>query len=161
MDSLEGGVGRQDVPQRKQLMDRTEIDLTRNGFVLQKRFYFGTKTQPLLIGVVVQRFHPEPISNENELLLSEIPNRNCKHALEVSYEIESVLFVGVNDRFCIALSVEAMSESGEPFAKIWEVVDLTIEDDRDRVVFVEDWLGSALDINDGESPHRQPRAWHC
>jgi hypothetical protein len=43
----------------------------------------------------------------------------------------------------------------EPLAELGEVVNFSIENDPDALVFVVDWLVSAAEVNDAQSAHSQ------
>ena len=61
----------------------------------------------------------------------------------------------MNDDFCVALRVETMARGLQLGDQLLEVVDLTIEDDGHRAVFVEQGLLPGGDIDDGQAPMRE------
>jgi hypothetical protein len=64
----------------------------------------------------------------------------------------------VQDRLGVAGRLERVTLRDELRAQLHEVVDLAVEDDRDRAVLVEDRLVRARAIDDRESPEREPHA---
>ena len=71
----------------------------------------------------------------------------------------TILGVGVNNDFSVALGLEHVPFSLEFTAKLAEIVDLTITDDPERVVVVRDGLVTTGEVNNGKSLHSQRNAF--
>ena len=61
----------------------------------------------------------------------------------------------MRDRLAIALRAEAMTASAQLVAQLTVVVDFSIEDEGDRLVFVGERLIATGDINDAQTAHGQ------
>ena len=70
--------------------------------------------------------------------------------------VSAVLIVCEDNSFGVAVSVKGVAELFQLRAQLEIVVDFAIEDDPRRAICVVNRLLSALEVNDGEPPHRQP-----
>src|SRR5947209_4968570 len=67
--------------------------------------------------------------------------------------IISVLFVGMDNGFGIALSAKMMPTLAQFFLQLAVVIDFTIEHNEYALIFVEDRLLSTCHVNDREATH--------
>src|SRR5581483_2071324 len=100
----------------------------------------------------VEWFDSHSISSNKQSLLAAIPDCKGEHATKVIYARISVLFISMNDRFGVRLRLELVPKLHEFRRQGGIVVNLAVEDDQDRLVFVEDRLPASPDINDAEPP---------
>jgi hypothetical protein len=101
---------------------------------------------------IEERLLAEPIAGGEKLTPPPVIDREREHALELLDTRRSVLFVGVQDRLGVAGGAEAVAlrfEHGPEFAV---VVDLAVEDDLARAVFVGHGLMPAGAVDDREPP---------
>src|SRR5580692_8927355 len=61
----------------------------------------------------------------------------------------------MRDHFGVGVGIEAMTASLQARSQFWKVVDLPIEHDPNRFIFVVDWLMSACQINDAQPTHAE------
>src|SRR6266487_7131110 len=71
------------------------------------------------------------------------------------YAIITVLFIGMNNGFRVAICTEVMPAFLEFFLKLTIVIDFAIEDDQDALIFVEDGLLAASHVNDRKTAHTE------
>src|SRR6266568_7223236 len=71
------------------------------------------------------------------------------------YAIISILFVGMNNNFRITICTEMMPAFLEFFLQLSIVIDLTIVDNQDALIFVEDRLLTTSYINNRQATHTQ------
>src|SRR3990172_4145552 len=115
-------------------------------------FQLGPEDQLLPYEGVVERLDPETIAGEEQLSRRGVPDRERKHPVEVADTVGTELLVGVDHDLGVGAGLEPMSQLRKEVTKALVVVDLAVEDDPDRAVFVSDGLMAALDVYDGEPP---------
>src|SRR5882757_381765 len=103
--------------------------------------------------MVIERLDPEAIAGNEECLLISVPDREREHAAQILHALGSVLLIEVNDGFRVAVSTVGMSTGNEWFAQAGVVIDLAVEDNGDRAIFVGDGLVAASDVYDAEAAH--------
>ena len=69
-----------------------------------------------------------------------------------------MLFVEMDERFGVTVRFEAVPAFFQACAQLEVIIDLAVEDDVNRSVFVRDRLVAAGQINDAEPPNRQTNA---
>ncbi len=74
-------------------------------------------------------------------------------------QARAMLLIEMDQDFGIALGPEPVSPAFEPAAQLLVVVDLAVEDDLDRAVFVADRLVAPFQVDDRQPPMRQPDPW--
>src|SRR4029078_6445792 len=105
---------------------------------------------------VKERFFANTISSEEQFLCSLIPNSECKHSAKIFWTIGTVLIIGMNDRFGIAVGVEGVAQLREFFAKLKVVVNLAVENDPGTAIVIVYRLLATFQVDDGETTHCQP-----
>ena len=88
---------------------------------------------------------------------AQVGDREGEHAVELLDAGVAVLFVGVDDGFGVGLGAEAMAAGLELAAELAMVVDLAVEDDPDRAVFVGHRLLAAGPVDDRQAPVTEAR----
>src|SRR6185437_11791013 len=102
---------------------------------------------------VIKRFLAEAIAREQQLAPPSIPDGVREHSAEFRNARNPFFFVEVNQRFGIAVGGEAMALCDELASQILIIVDLAIENDPHRTVFVRERLVSARKIDDAQAAH--------
>ena len=69
------------------------VNLSRNGWMREDGFDFGSKDQPTVVLIEIERLDPHPIAREHEPVALAVPNSDRKVALELVNEINSEYFV--------------------------------------------------------------------
>ena len=111
------------------------------------------RKQQLVTGVgVVQRLDAEAIAREQQAAVGAIPDREREHALQPLDASLAFLFVEVQDRFGVAARAVAVPAPLEIRPQLRVVVDLAVEDDPHRLVFVGHRLVAAGHIDDRQAP---------
>src|SRR6266850_3041482 len=100
-------------------------------------------------------FFPNPITCQEEFFSPLVPNRERKHSPQVFRAIGSVLIVGVNDSFCVAVCIKGVSELLQLFAELLVVIDLSIENNPCSAILIVDRLLAAFHIDDRQAAHAQ------
>ena len=91
------------------------------------------------------------ISRDQEPLATKIPQGECEHAAEPLHTVVALVFVEVNYHLGIGMRREAMAGVQQSASKLAIVVNLSIQDDHDRAVLVEDGLIARLQIDDRQA----------
>ena len=158
LDVSECCMGRQNVSQSEQLVDRQRIRRARHAWVLQDGLDLGPKNQLAVVVPIVQRLDTKSIAREDQRLIAKIPDCNAEHAVQVLHEVKTVLFEQVDDRFGIAAGIELVSQADQTITQLAKIVDLAIEYDGDRAILVKDWLCSAGNVDDRKASHCEAHA---
>ena len=101
-----------------------------------ERLGLGGERKPPPVGRVVERLHPEPVADEHEALPWCVPDRDREHPVEVVDEVQTMLLVEMEDRLAVPGGLEPVTRALELGSQRAEVVDLSVEDQPERVVFV-------------------------
>src|SRR5215470_3997613 len=96
------------------------------------------------------------VPRDKQTLLMGVPQRKGKNAVESVRAVVAPLFVGMNDHFCIRARLELVPLRQKFFSELNKVVDLAIEDDLNTAVLVGLRLPAAIEVNDAETPIREP-----
>jgi len=67
----------------------------------------------------------------------------------------SVLLIQMHDSFSIAFGAIAMPLRFKVFAEFLMIVDFTVEDNPEALVFIRDWLMTSLNVDNAEPAHGQ------
>src|SRR5437899_586728 len=105
----------------------------------------------------MKRLFAQTVARNQQLAPTLVPKREREHAAQFLYALSAQLFVQMNNYFCVGVGIEAMAAGFELGTQLRKVVDLAVEYDPDRAIFIEDWLVSAGNVDDAETPHSQPR----
>src|SRR5262249_53344588 len=100
----------------------------------------------------------EPIPNQKKPAVRRIPQGDCEHPAEAIDGLLAPLFVRVDDDFRVAVRAERVTSGLEVAANVGEVVDLAVEDDPDRPVFVGERLIARREVDDAQAPMTQADA---
>src|SRR5262245_11639243 len=126
------------------------IHLSGNFRMFEKRLDLGGKSEKVFAGVVVHRFDTQPVSDEEQSPAPPIPHSKGEHAAKISHALFTVLFVRMDDRFGIGSGLEPMTSRKQISCKVPVVIDLPIEYDDHRIIFVEHRLFAATEIDDAQ-----------
>src|ERR1041385_6608530 len=127
-----------------------DVNFFWNLRVLEQGLYFGCEHQKLAAGIVVQRLDPHAIARKKQPAPARIPDGERKHAAEFRYAFVAEFLVCVDDGFGPRPCREPVSTRDQVLSQVSVIVDLTVEDDRDRLILVENRLRSAAEIDDAE-----------
>src|SRR6266536_3487023 len=72
--------------------------------------------------------------------------------------VRAITFVGVYDRFGIAVGIESVTELLKFFSKLAVVIDFPVEDNPGSAIPIMDWLLTAFQIDDRKPAHPQSHA---
>ena len=114
------------------------------------------KTQRFAAVIVVERLDPQAIASQQEALLPAVPQGECKHPAESRDTVVAVFLIGVDDRFRVGARFEDVPARDEFRRELGVVVYLSVENDHNGAVFVEDRLFAAAEIDDTEAAVPQP-----
>src|SRR6266567_2247192 len=99
---LEERMWSRDIAIDQVFIERTRTDFARNTRFKQ-RFDLGAKNEPLAVPIVMERLFAKAIARGEKALASAVPEGECKHTAQLFHAVVAVLFVGVNDRFRVAI----------------------------------------------------------
>jgi hypothetical protein len=110
----------------------------------------------MVLHTVIQRLDPEPVANKHKPPPVLIPECNGKHAVEVINEVQSVCLVGMCDGFGVGLRVEMMPLRFKVSAQHGVIIDFSIKDDLDGLVFIVHGLPTGFQVDNAEPAHTDP-----
>src|SRR5262249_52503942 len=158
LHSVEDRVRRRHIFEREITRERSEVQPGRAARVLEEGLELGAEKERVSDFGVIQRLLPEPVARKHELALPLVPERERKHPVQALDACLSVLLVKVDDHFRIRAGRESVAAGFEISSKLPEVVDLAVEDELHRSIFVRDRLITRLEIDDGQAPEAEPYA---
>ncbi len=107
---------------------------------------------------VEQRLDAEPVAREEQHIPVPVPQREGEHAAEAIDAALAPGLPGMDDDLGIAARMEDMAERLQFGNQFLVVVDLAVEDDADRLVFVVKRLLAGRQIDDRQPPVPQAHA---
>ena len=155
-DVLEEGLGRGHVTEREQLGQRLQIHLPRATGIFQQRFDLRGKHQGVANADVIERLDPEMIPREEQLAAFHIPQGKRKHPVEPPDTRRPPLLVGMNNDLGVGPGPELVTGFLQLVAQLDEIVDLAVEHDLNRSVFIANRLPAAADVDDAQPAMAQP-----
>src|SRR6266700_778120 len=144
--------------EREIMVQSLRLDVAADTWMQEQGGKLIAKDKFTLELCVKKWFLPDAIAGDKQLSRPSVPDCERKHAPQMLRAIATVTIVGVNDRFGIAIGVESVAQLFQLFAQLAIVVNLTVENNPGSPVLIMDWLLSALQIDNRESPHAQ-RHW--
>src|SRR5205085_1724228 len=117
------------------------------------RFELRREQQLAALFAVVERLDADAVPSEEQLLFPPVPDRKSEHPAQVIDAALTEILVEVDDRLGVAVGSEHMAAPFERAAQLAVVVDLAVEHDPDRAVFVRDGLLSVAEVDDAQPPH--------
>src|SRR6476660_8251405 len=88
---------------------RHHVHLPRYGWDLKQGLDFRCECEPLMIGVIVERFYSETIARAEQYLAIFIPNGEREHATKPVDASFPVFLPRVQKCFCVGTCAKAMS----------------------------------------------------
>src|SRR6267154_5714420 len=87
-----------------------------------------------------------------------IVKRESEHAAQLLNALRPILFIKMNNDFGIGMSEAAMAAGLQLRAQLGKVIDLAVVDNPNGLIFVEDRLVPARQVDDAEPAHAQSDA---
>src|SRR5262249_19547850 len=101
---------------------------------------------------VVEGLRAEPVEGKEEIFPILIINRKGKHAVQPFRQSSPPFFVAVDENLGIGVRrAENMTPPHELSPQLQVIIDLTVEDDRDRAILVPKRLVTTVDIDNCET----------
>ena len=124
--------------------------------MLQKGLDLRTVEEIPVLFVVVKGLDAEDIPGAEELLLCLIPDDKGEHPPKFLQKLRAVFLVAVEQHLRVGGGLEDVAFFDQLFPQLPEVVDLAVEGEDLGAVLVEDRLGAAFQVDDGQppEPHR-------
>ena len=132
-------------------MHRHRIDFTRSVAQLQQRLELAAEIQPASVVTVEHGFLTKPVTSQQQSLSSVVPQSEREHPPQPLHAIVAILFVEMDDDFGVAGRCQLMPAALQFSRQFAVVVDLAIENDLNRAVFIADRLTSAGQVDDRQS----------
>src|SRR5207247_8833884 len=104
---------------------------------------------------VKERLLAQPIASQRELPPAVIPHGEGEHAAQVVEEPGALLLIEVHDHLCVRPRPKAVPPALELGAQFDEVVELAVQDNPYRAVFIDDGLPAGREIDERQTPARQ------
>ena len=107
---------------------------------------------------VVERFHAGAVAREDQAAPPQVEDREREHAFEAGEEAVALLLVEVGEHFGVAARAEPVAELLELTPQRDVVVDLAVEQRQHGRVLVGGRLIAAVEVDQRQPAHREPRA---
>ena len=141
------------VAQREILLDGLRVQVTAHAAVRQHRLQLRPEEQRAVVQqCVVQRLDAQAVARHEQALALAVPDGKGKHASQALHAVFAPGLPGVHDALGVALGVEDMPQGLQLGDQVLVVVDLAVEDDDHRAVFVEQRLLARGHVDDGQPP---------
>ena len=143
--ALKEGLLRGGELQRQVGAQRVVVDSLLKLGMVQEALDLGAKQQRA-IGclVVIERLDTKDVTSTKEFVLVLVVNHERVHAAQTVDQVLAPLLVTVYQDFGISVAVEGVAGRLQLGAKLLEVVDLSVEDNRDLAVVARHGLGSSF-----------------
>ena len=128
-------------------------DLPRHRRVGHDRLDLGGKDEPRAVVIVIERLLADPVARDKQARARRVPDRDGKHAVEPLQAVRAPFLIGVQNDLGVAARAEDMPFRLQLRPEIAEVVQLAVEDDAARPVFVPNRLLPARKVDDAQPPH--------
>src|SRR4030095_5049384 len=125
-----------DIAESKKMIERDWIRLTGNSIVREECLYFRSKEETVSTVEVKKRFFPDPVACEKKRTGATVPDRKSEHASQSLQTMAPKFLISVNDHFSITVSAKDVSLLFELLPQLLKVVDLAIEGNPQRAIFV-------------------------
>ena len=149
------GLGRGDVLVRKIVGQRLEVHFRADSSGWKQGLDLRAKHQPASVPGIEQRLLAEAVARQDQFLRATVPKRDREHAPQLGEAGLAELFIQVDDSLRVRPCPERVAAREVPAVQLFEVVNLSVEHDPDRLVLIRERLAAAFDVDDGESSVRQ------
>src|SRR5215213_9949251 len=127
------------------MADTLPIKRWRDLAALQNWFDLRREDQAVVLCRVIKGLDAETVPAEQQLTASRIPDREREHAAQMIDERRAMIFVEVNETFGVGGSTEHVAALRQVMAQLPVVIDLAVEDDPDRAIFIRDRLPARVE----------------
>src|ERR1700678_1303049 len=103
----------------------------------------------------MQRLLAEPIPRQQQPFLPLVIKCEGKHTAQLLHALRAHLFVKVNNHFRIGVRGKAVAAALQLRAQFGEVIDLSVVNNPNTLVFIEYRLMPPRDVNNAQPPHPQ------
>ncbi len=140
------------------MIQGVQIDAAIDDAGGEQRLDLRSEKQPIARFDVMQRLDARAVAREQQRLFVPVPERDGEHAAQPFERGRTPFLVGVNDRLGVARRVENVARRFQPLPQLAIVVDLTVEDEPDRSVFVVNRLMAGRQVDDAQAAHAESGA---
>src|SRR5579884_1448898 len=102
--------GARSMSEAKEFGQALSINLRFDEGMSQQRFEFGTKEDGAATLSIIERFHAEMITSEEQALLVLIPEAEGKDTVQATHTSLTPLSIGMKEHFGIGARTERMAE---------------------------------------------------
>ena len=146
---FEDGARFGDIAEGEIFFDGTGVDFAPEAAVSEQRLEFGSKKKGAIVEQRVEQWlDTEAVTGKEEGFAVAIPEGEGEHAAETVDAVFSPGFPSVDDDLCVAAGVEGVTEGLEFWDEFLVVVDFSVEDDTDALVFVVERLLAGGQVDD-------------
>ena len=142
-----------DVEIRQVLLHGSCIDVTLEAWRGQKTLQFRTKKKLSECVSIIEGFHPDTVARYQQSTALDVPESDGEHPAQPVEKAVAQFLVEMCDHFRVAPTGESMTLGFEFLPQSLVVVDLSVEDNPDRFIFVRHGLVDSFDIDNAQSAH--------
>src|SRR5436190_508590 len=148
-DSAINCQGSRCVSKSQEHVERRRVDFWPRLVRRQDRANFRSESKTAVGNPIVNELDPHRVPGHYQALVSEIPNAEAEHAVEMIKDIRPPLFVAVNNYFGIAVSPKTVAAALQFNSQFLVVIDLPVEDDANASLRIEHRLMTTGQIDNG------------
>src|SRR5262249_8291465 len=142
---------------RRVIGERVVIQLRPDRARLDERLDLRSEVErAVILYGVIQRLDAEPVTRDHEPPAAAVPDRVGEHPAQPLDATRPELLTEVDDRFSVRRTAIAVAALFQHRAQFGVVVDLAVEGDPDRIVFVGHGLAAPAQIDYGQSSMPKP-----
>ena len=155
-DGPEDAPGRGHIVESQVLAERVEVQIARDGRVLENALDFRGEEEPLPVPGVHEGLDAGPVPREHQAPGALVEDGEGEHAAQAPHAVRALGLVGPQDHLGVRCRAEASAARLQVSAQLAEVVDLAVEDDAHRSIITDHGLIARGQIDDGETPVTEP-----
>ena len=133
------------------MVERHPVDLRAHEARVEEGADLRGERDAPAVAPPVEGLDAELVASGDEPSLAGVPEREGEDAVQLAHAIGAVLLVGVHDDLAVGAGREAVAAGLELFAQLAVVVDLAVDDRRDRAVLGVERLVAAGHVDDRQA----------
>src|SRR5262249_25432004 len=137
---------------RRVICERVVIQFRTDRAPLDERLDLRSEVErAVFLHYVIQRLDAEPVARDHEPPATAVPDRVGEHPAQLLNAAPAELLVEMDDRLGVGRTAVTVAAPLKRRAQFAVVVNLAVESDPDRVVFVRHRLTAAVGVDYGQS----------
>ncbi len=150
--AFEEGLAHRRVLERHVRFERLGVELLDEVGVLQQALDLRRVHERAVHLGVVEGLDAEMVAGSEQLAPVLVPDHEREHAADLLQQVHAPLLIAVQQHFRVAFGGEGVARRDQFLTQRLVIVDLAVEGDDQRAVFVVDGLLAAAEVDDAQPP---------